>query len=156
MRKKLSVSQIVILLLSALLPLLDGMFVWTTYTMYQNLSKTDMSLLNLMTVQQIGGGPFLFWLFCIVLVIMLAYCIMDLFCEEKFIGKKATIAVPILSLLLGIIMIISSSNHSDTFLWNGETRYVAVSMGILAYIELVLLISVVIIECYKQIKNENH
>lgn len=154
MRKKLSITQIIVVLISALLPLLDGMFEWTTYTMFENLSKKEMSLQNLMTVQRIGGGPFLYWMFYIALAIMLVYCVADLFSEEKFIGKKPTITIPIASLLLGIIMIIAASNHSDTFVWNGETRYVAVSMGVLAYAEIVSLVSVAIIECYKQVKRE--
>ena len=154
MRKKLSITQIIIVLISALLPLLDGMFEWTTYTMFENLSKKEMSLQNLMTVQRIGGGPFLYWVFYIALVVMLIYCIADLFCEDKFIGKKPTIAIPVASLLLGVIMIIAASNHSDTFVWNGETRYVAVSISILAYVEIVSLVSVAVIECYKQVKCE--
>lgn len=154
MRKKLSITQIIIVLISALLPLLDGMFEWTTYTMFENLSKKEMSLQNLMTVQRIGGGPFLYWVFYIALVVMLIYCIADLFCEDKFIGKKPTIAIPVASLLFGVIMIIAASNHSDTFVWNGETRYVAVSISILAYVEIVSLVSVAVIECYKQVKCE--
>ena len=154
MRKKLSITQIVIVLLSALLPLLDGMFEWTTYTMFENLSKKEMSLQNLMTVQRIGGGPFLYWVFYIALVVMLVYCIADLFCEDKFVGKKATIAIPATALLFGVVMIIAASNHSDTFIWNGETRNVAVSMSVLAYAEIVSLVSVAIIECYKQVKCE--
>ena len=154
MRKKLSITQIIIVLISALLPLLDGMFEWTTYTMFENLSKKEMSLQNLMTVQRIGGGPFLYWVFYIALVVMLIYCIADLFREDKFIGKKLTIAIPVASLLFGVIMIIAASNHSDTFVWNGETRYVAVSISILAYVEIVSLVSVAVIECYKQVKCE--
>ena len=154
MRKKLSITQIIIVLISALLPLLDGMFEWTTYTRFENLSKKEMSLQNLMTVQRIGGEPFLYWVFYITLVVMLVYCIVDLFCEDKFVGKKATIAIPVAALLFGVIMIIVASNHSDTFIWNGETRYVAVSMSNLAYAEIVSLVSVAIIECYKQVKCE--
>ena len=152
MRKKLSISQVGVVLISALLPLLDGMFQWTTYTMFTNLSKKEMSLQNLMTVQRIGGGPFLYWMFYITLAIMLIYCIYDLFCEDKFIGKKSTIVIPVASLLFGVIMIMTASNHSDTFIWNGETRYVSVSLGVLAYVEIVSLVSVTIIECYKQVK----
>ncbi len=155
MRKKLSITQTIIVLFSALLPLLDGMFTWTAYTMFENISKKEMSLHNLMTVQRIGGGPFLYWIFYITLAVMLIYCIVDLFGVEKFIGKKPTISIPVASLLLGIIMIAAASNHSDTFVWNGETRYVAVSIGVLAYVEIVLLASVAIIELYKQIKCES-
>ena len=154
MRKKLSITQIIVVLISALLPLLDGMFEWTTYTFFKNISKIAMSLDNLMTVQQMGGGPFLYWIFYIALIAMIIYCITDLFCEDKFIGKKTTITIPAASLILGIIMIITASNHTDTFVWNGETRYVAVSMGLLAYVEIVLLVSITVIECYKQFKCE--
>ena len=107
---------------------------------------------NLMTIQRIGGGEFLYWIFYITLVVMLVYCVSDIFCEDKFIGKKITIAIPTLSFIFAAIMVISSSNHSDTFVYKGETRYLGVSMNILAYIEIVLLLSIVIVECYKQFK----
>ena len=161
MRKKLSITQIIISCISALLPMIDGMFVWTVYTMDiytmpQNLSKSNMSLNNLMTVQKIGGGPFLYWLFNIAFILIIVYCVCEIFFEEKTknIEKKKLISIPAAMTFLGTIMIITSSNHTDTFKWNGQTRHVAVSMGILAYIELALLISLVVIEFYKQYKCE--
>ena len=154
MKKRLAIVQIIVLLLSALLPLLDGMFEWTTYTMFENLGKKEMSLQNLMTVQQIGGGPLLYWIFYISLAGMLLYCILEIFFEDKVRKTKAVIAIPIISFLLGILMIITGDAHNDVFNWYGETRYVGVSLGVLAYVELTLLITVPLIECYKQFKSE--
>lgn len=151
MRKMLSIFQIIDILVSALLPLLDGMFVWITYNDYQNLSEKYMSLSNLMTVQQIGAGPILYPIFYITLLAMVVYCVLELFYEDKF-KKKAIIIVPVLSFLLGVLMIMTADHHTDSFLWNGNLRYVAVTLGILAYVELTLLIINPIIECYKQFK----
>ena len=154
MRKKLSVVQILAILICALLPMLDGMFTWIAYNMYENLSKTPMSLSNLMTVQRIGAGPFVYWLFYISLAVMLLYCVLELFFEDKVGGHRAVIAVPVISLILGILMILTADGHTDTFLWKGETRHVAVTVGVLAYVLVVLLIAIPIIECYKQYKCE--
>ncbi len=49
-------------------------------------------------------------------------------------------------------MMVISGNHSTTFTYYGQTRYTGVSLGVLAYIELILLIAVVLVEIYKQFK----
>ena len=154
MRKKLSVAQLIGVIIAGLLPLPDGMFIWRTYTMFDNISKKEMSLNNLMTTQQIGGGPYIYWVFNAVLIVMIGYCIIELFFEDKVIRKKQMIAIPGVVLLLCVIMIAASCNYNDTFMWYGETRYAAVSMGFLAYIEILVLIGVALIECYKQFKCE--
>jgi len=152
MRKKLTITQLVIVLCSALLPLLDGMFTWIAYNDYENISKKSMSLSNIMTVQQIGGGPFLYYIFYIGLALMLAYCLLELFCENRVVGQKAFLAIPVLPLVLDAIMMITVDNHTDTYTWEGELRRIAVSLDILAYVGIILLSAVFIIECYKQFK----
>ena len=62
------------------------------------------------------------------------------------------IVLPGASFLLTVIMLVACDKHTDTFKWNGELRYLAVSWGILAYVQLAVLGAVVIIECYKQFK----
>ncbi|MBR3954372.1 MAG: hypothetical protein IKJ63_02740 [Clostridia bacterium] len=122
--------------------------------MFDNISTTEMSLNNLMTTQQIGGGPYIYWVFNAVLIVMIGYCLVELFFEDKVLRKKQMIAIPGAALVLCVFMIADSCNYTDTFMWNGETRYVAVSMGFLAYIEIIVLAGVVLIECYKQFKCE--
>lgn len=152
MRKKLSLAQILFSLGAILLPLVEGMFVWRCYTLHQDISQKEMSLQNMMVVQEIGGGPILYPIFNIVLIILILYCVMSLFCEEKFAGKKITIAIPTVALFLSFIMIRVADNHHDSFVYNGQHRNVSVDIGVLAYVELALLIGAVVVECYKQIK----
>ena len=122
--------------------------------MFDNISTTEMSLNNLMTTQQIGGGPYIYWAFHAVLLAIIGYSLLELFFEGKAIRKKQIITIPGAALVLCVFMIADSCNYTDTFMWNGETRYVAVSMGFLAYIEIIVLAGVVLIECYKQFKCE--
>lgn len=152
MRKKLSITQIVLLVIAAILPMLDGMFTWITYTLSDNIGKTEMSLYNLMTVQQIGGGPIIYWLFYVALAVTVVYCVVQLFYENNLTRSKATIALPAITLVLNAIMIIAANAHRDSFEYYGERRYVGVELGVLAYIELILLAAAVVVECYKQIK----
>lgn len=152
MKKKLTIVQIVGIFVAAILPLLDGMFLWITYTRFYNISKRNMSLYNLMTEQEIGAGPLVYWLFYITLAAMVVYCISVLFFENKVWNRKVVIALSVIIFLLGLLMIITASIHTDTFEWKGEVRYVAVSLGVLAYIELAVLITIPLIECYKQFK----
>ena len=152
MKKKLAIVQIAAIFLAAILPLVDGMFEWITYNRFTNISKTDMSLDNLMTVQRIGGGPILYYLFYIALIATAVYCVAQLFVDHRLWSSKAMIVLPGASLLLTVIMLVACDKHTDTFKWNGELRYLAVSWGILAYVQLAVLGAVVIIECYKQFK----
>lgn len=152
MRKKLSIVQIVLLAVAAILPLLDGMFTWITYTLLDNIARTEMSLYNLMTVQQIGGGPIVYWLFYLALIATVIYCVVQLFYENNLTRSKATIALPLITLVLNAIMIVSANAHRDSFEYHGEWRYVGVELGVLAYIEVILLVAAVVVECYKQIK----
>ena len=152
MRKKLAITQICGLFIAAILPFIEGMFEWIVYNTYTNISKTGMSLDNLMTVQQIGGGPMVYYLFYIALIATAVYCIAQLFVEHRLWSNKAMIALPGATLLLTVIMLVACDKYADTFNWNGELRKVAVSWGILAYVQLAVLGAVVIIECYKQFK----
>ena len=152
MRKKLAITQICGLFIAAILPLIDGMFEWITYNRFTNISKTEMSLDNLMTVQRIGGGPILYYLFYIALIATAVYCIAQLFVEHRLWSNKAMVVLPGASLLLTVIMLVACDKYTDTFKWKGELRNVAVSWGILAYVQLAVLGAAVIIEFYKQFK----
>lgn len=152
MRKKLAIVQICGLFIAAILPLVDGMFEWTSYNMFTNISKTDMSLDNLMTIQRIGGGPILYYLFYIALIATAVYCVAQFFVDHPLWSNKAMIVLSGASFLLTVIMLVACDMHTDTFKWNGELRYIAVSWGILAYVQLAVLGAVVIIEFYKQFK----
>lgn len=152
MRKKLSIVQILCLAIIAVLPHIDGMFRWTCYTWESNISHKLMSLNNLMTVQRIGSGPILYYLFYVALVLMAVYCIAELFIDNNLFVNKFWIATPSILLVFMVIMVIVCNNYSDSFNYYGETRMVAVTPMILAYIQLAIIVSTIIIECYKQIK----
>ena len=113
MRKKLAITQICGLFIAAILPLVDGMFEWITYNRFTNISKTDMSLSNLMTVQRIGGGPILYYLFYIALIATAVYCIAQLFVEHRLWSNKAMVVLPGASLLLTVIMLVACDKHTD-------------------------------------------
>ncbi len=151
MNKKLSVVQIILGCLSFILPFLDIMFVWTVYTIFENRNKLDMSLYNLMTVQRIGAGPFLFWSFIILLIAIVAYFIIEIFMGDKIPNNKISIIVSFLPLLVMILMIITAANHTDTFTSGYEVLNVAVTATIFSYIELMLLGAIGGIECYKKL-----
>lgn len=152
-KKILSIVQIVLLFTISILPFIEGMFTWHAYQQLGSwFSKQTMSLSNLMTTQEIGSGPVSFWAFYIVLVGMVAYCVVNLFVELPFMNKKAMIAIPSVLLGLGALMVFTANAHSDSYKYMGLTRYVSVSAEFLAYIFLVLIAAVLVMELYKQFK----
>ena len=154
MRKKLSVVQIILTLVAGILPLLDGMFIWYTHNSYVNLGQKPISLNNLMTVQQICGGPALYWIFNICLAAMLVYCVLELFREDLVSGKRLMIAIPSAAVLLCVVMSVALNSYADKFTWEGEIRYASVGLGVLAYVEIAVLAGNLIIELYKQFKSD--
>lgn len=158
MRKKLTVIQIICILISGLLTLWDKMFTWRVinFPSHEHYMTTYHDLCNLMTVQIKGICPFLFWVFCIALIIMIVYCFAELFFEEKLKGNnivaKTAIVVPVFSFVVGLIMIIIANNFSKEFTYQGQERHVNVSATVLAYVELVILIIIPLMEFYKQFK----
>lgn len=158
MRKKLTVVQIICILISGLLPLWDKMLIWDVinFPSHEHYATSDKSLSNLMTVQIGGICSFLFWAFCITLLAMIVYCFSELFFEDKLKNNKAVaktaIVVPVFSFLNGLLMVIIASNYYYIFTWKGQERHASVSATVLAYVELVLLIIIPLIEFYKQFK----
>lgn len=158
MRKKLTVAQIICILISGLLTLWDKMFTWRVinFPSHEHYMTTYHDLCNLMTMQIEGICPFLYWVFCATLVIMIVYCFAELFFEEKIrsnnIVAKTAIAVPVFSFVIGLIMIIIASNFTKEFTYHGQDRHVNVSGTVLAYVELVILLIIPLIEFYKQFK----
>lgn len=158
MRKKLTVVQIICILISGLLTLWDKMFTWRVinFPSHEHYSTTYHDLCNLMTVQIKGICPFLFWVFCVALVIMIVYCLAELFFEEKIksnnIVAKTAVVVPIFSFVVGLIMIIIANDFFKEFTYQGQVRHVNVSATVLAYVELAILVIIPLIEFYKQFK----
>ena len=154
MRKKLAVAELCGLIIAAILPLLENMFIWTKYSYVtsKNYSKEGMSLNNLMTIQQISGGPFLYYVFYAFIIITAIYCVAQLFSDHSILQNKATIALPGGSFILALIMLIGCDLHTHNFNYRGELRSVYVSWDVLAYIFLIVLAVVFVIECYKQFK----
>lgn len=152
MKTKLSVTQIILVCISAILPFTETMFTWITYTMFENRSKTTMSLYNIMMVQLSDGCGLLFWLFIIGLVIAAGYFLAEIFISEKIPENKTTLLATFAPLALMIIMIVIAANYSDVSSWQGESFNIAITSTIVSYIELGLLASIPLIECYKKFK----
>lgn len=152
MKTKLSVIQIILACISFIFPFTETMFTWVTYTMFENRSKSTMSLYDLMTVQLSDLCGFIFWLFIIALLLVVVYFIAEIFIGEKIPENKIPLIATFIPLLLMVIMITISANHKDVSSWQGETFNIAVTTTIVSYIELVLLVSVPLIECYKKFK----
>ena len=158
MRKKLTVVQIICILISGLLTLWDKMFTWRVinFPSHEHYSTTYHDLCNLMTVQIQGICPFLFWGYCVALVIMIVYCLAELFFEEKIesnnIVAKAAIVVPIFSFVVGLIMIIIANDFFKEYTYQGQVRHVNVSATVIAYVEVAILVIIPLIEFYKQFK----
>ena len=154
-KKILSIVQIILMVVAAFLPYIEGMFRWTVWTFDGSYNKKiPMSLENLILTQEIGFSPLLFYAFYITLIAMIAFCIFQIFKENHPLSKnKASITLPLASLLFSSIMMFTVNLHNDSFFteW-GELRYVAARMQALAYVHLLILIAASIIEIYKQFK----
>ncbi|MBR0446507.1 MAG: SHOCT domain-containing protein [Oscillospiraceae bacterium] len=155
MRKKLTVAQSILVIISAILCFTDGTFTWIAYNAYRNIGSNAKSLNNIMIVQEIGGGPYLYYVYCLGLVLMLGYCLWEMFAEERVIGKKVFLAVSALPAIIYAIILIAVDNYHGSYTWEGEIRYNGVSLGILAYIGIIILVAIFVIECYKQFKCNN-
>lgn len=109
---------------------------------------------NLLCHQDVAPGEFMFWLFFLTIIAAAIFFIAQLFNDSLLhTESKGTVALPIVSLLLGIYLTFSIDAHLDSFkATSGFTRTISVSIGILGWIELVLLASVVVMEYYKQYK----
>jgi len=157
MKKRLSVTQVIILLVCCLLPFLDGMFHWHSSNIFEGYnSKTAISMQNVFCVQDIAPGEFVFWLFILAIMASSVFFIAQLFRDSLLqTSNKGTLTLPCVSLALGIILNFSADSHLDSYkAVSGFTRTISVSIGILGWIELVLLAGVIIIECYKHYKCE--
>ena len=157
MRKKLTVVQIVCILFSGLLPFFDKMINWKIFDSNMELLVSDhYSLYHVMTenikgltVTMKGLGPVIFWLFSATLVFMAVYCFSELFFEEKLknntiIGSKGAIILSILPFILGLIMIIIVNSYSNDF----PAMPAFTSASVFAYVELILLAVIPLIELY--------
>ena len=155
MKKKLSVTQVIILLVGCLLPFLDSMFNWHSSNVFEGYnSKTPIGMQNLFCVQQIAPGEFMFWLFILAMGATTVFFIAQLFNDQLlWTGNKGTVALPLTSLALGVLLTFCADAHVDSYkAASGFTRTIGVSIGILGWVELVLLAAVVVIEFYKQHK----
>ncbi len=159
--KRLCIVQVVLLIIGAILPFIEGIVTWHVWTLYpwpENISSKGMSMDNLMNTQMEGFASLLFWMFYVVLALTAIYIVLDIF--EAFnkngilgqIGRhKTMIALPTLNVVLYIIMMIVANAHTTDFVWQGQPRNAGVSLGILAYIQLLLLVATTAIEVYKQV-----
>ena len=155
-RKIISIVQIVLLVTISIFPYMDKMFTWSTYAFLGGDRRdTSLSLSNLMTMQEIGVGPIVFWAFMILLAVMVSYCVLQIFKEFSLTRKPITSALPGTMLILGGLMVFSANSYSSIYEYEGNVRRISVSMEIMAYIFLVLLAAVLLLELYKQLKMNN-
>jgi hypothetical protein len=153
MKKKLTVLQIVLILVSFGLPYIDGMFSWgVSNSMYQLISRTPMSLDNMMNIQLSGFCSVLFWTFLLSLASMLLYLIVSLFKSELLNKHMPVITLSGASVVINMIMIIIANYHRASFKYNGEHRNVSVTVKELAYIALIVLVAIWVVELYKKLK----
>ncbi len=152
MRKKLSIVQIILGFISLILPFTETMFLWKTYTIFENRSETTKSLYDIMTVQLSDICGLLFWFFIIILALVIVYFVADIFVGEKIPENNIVLITVFIPLTIMIIMIAIAANYKDTSSWQGEFFNIAVISTIVSYIEVGLLVSIPVIECYKKFK----
>ncbi len=152
-RQIIAVIQIILLVVAAFMPFIENMFIWRTGSLYGSyINISHMSLENLMTTQEIGAGPIAFYAFYVILIATILYCLLHIFIENPWFKKKFTIALPSLALILSAIMIFSADAYHDSFTYGGDLRIVNVNIEFPAYILLVVIAAVVLLEVYKQVK----
>ena len=131
----------------------------TSYnSLYHTMAVQDiMNAQDVMIVRIKVLCPLLFWVFCATLVFMIIRFFSELFFEKKTrnnsILAKDTVFVPVCSFIIGLIMIIFANSffreYTGVF---GDRFFQDVSATVVAYIELVLLAIIPLIELYKQFK----
>lgn len=158
MKKTLSLVQIVILIAAALLPMGNQMFqyhylTWELSSEPKN-SVMDLSLRNLVEVQRFAP-PFLFKLFCVLVMATLVYLVISLFFCKLTDGRRYLAAVPAVTSVVGALMVILVNSHLEKTNTTNEAGHtileqIYATMGALGYLELILLAALVVIEVYKQ------
>lgn len=105
-----------------------------------------------MTVQLPDICGLLFWFFIIILALVIVYFVADIFVGEKIPENNIILITVFIPLTIMIIMIAIAANYKDTSSWQGEFFNIAVISTIVSYIEVGLLVSIPVIECYKKFK----
>lgn len=147
MRKKLSLAQLAFLAVSAILPLVDGMFKWIATNLYRDFRyEDDMSLHNLSTVQEVGLGPVAFYIFYILLGITVLSFIVSLFNNKR--GKDKVVLLALLTILMSI-MIFSAGAYYIPLQGLSDTTAVMVDIQWLGFLEIGVLAVAFIMEIYK-------
>ena len=151
MKKKLSLVQIIFLVISACLPFVDGMFKWTATNLYRGTRfEYDKSLKNLMTVQEVGVGAVVFYIFYIILAITLIAYIVSFFGDYKFTNGKVFLILSALLVALVSIMIFSAAAYYVPLNGVADTTAIMVDIQLLGFIEIGVLVATFVIEIYKQ------
>ena len=150
MKKKLSLAQIFFLIVAACLPFVDGMFKWTASNLYRGTYFVyNKSLENIMTVQEIGAGPVVFYLFYILLAITVIVYIISALGNTTVSNSKAVIILPILLVIVASIMIFSAAAYYVPLQGLADVTSILVDIQLLGFIEIGVLVATLIIEIYK-------
>lgn len=147
-KQNLSIVQSIIYVLSIFFLYVDGTFIWYSYNLtgsYNN--QTPKSFSNIFDAQFSQG------FFVILVVVLLAagvlVSLIEIFKNIDKLDQKYMIALPAMALVTFIVLGIYASNYSDTYTYLYETRFCSVGVGVLFYVEAVLLVTNTIIECLK-------
>ncbi|MBE6623964.1 MAG: hypothetical protein E7621_07270 [Ruminococcaceae bacterium] len=154
MNKKLSVVALLIQIVSVFLLYVDGIFVWYVHNYESNISANEYSF-NWLINTQFDKSIFVF-LTVFLILLNVAVEIITLFKEKNFLQNKYMLALPIITLVLFVALCMWGDSYSNTFTteW-GEVRHASAGLGLLYYVELVLLGTNILIECLKHFVYNN-
>ena len=146
-KRKLSVVALLLQVVSIFLLFVNGTFVWYCHNMYENISITQHSF-NWLIDTQFDKEILVSFLVGLILVNIVKELI-TLFKEREFLNKKYICFLPTLPLILFLVIGVWGDSYSNSFDYYGEVRYTSVGLGMIFYVEIVLLLSCVIIELLK-------
>lgn len=146
-KKSLSIVALIIQIISAFLLYIDGIFVWYVHNYEENISIKEYSF-NWLFDTQFDMSIFVF-LIVFLILLNVAVEIITLFKEMNLLQNKYMIILPIITFVVFIALCMWGNSYSDTFTYSGDVRHCSVGLGLLYYVELVLLGASILIECLK-------
>lgn len=147
-KRNLSIVAFIVQIVSAFLLYVDGTFIWYCHNLYENISQDQHSFDWLIDTQFDKG--FLVLLMLLLILLNIGVSIISFFKDVEFLNKKSIIILPAITILTYIILCMYGNSYSTTFEYYGEIRYGSAGLGMMFYVELVLLVVNLIIECAKQ------
>lgn len=147
-KRNLSIVAFVVQVVSAFLLYIDGTFIWYCWTLYENISQDQHSFDWLIDTQFDKG--FLVLLMLLLILLNIGVSIISFFKDVEFLNKKSILVLPAITVLVYVILCMYGNSYSTTFKYYGEMRRASAGLGMMFYVELVLLVVNLLIECAKQ------